>query len=136
MLDYFEAIHQHHIGDQSPGPSLAGAVLDLFQQQEQRLLQPLLDYLDGRSDVRLIGRTVAADRAPTVACVSERHPAGLLATRLADHRIMASADHFYAWRCVKALGIDPEEGVLRLSFVHYTSEDEVSQLIQALDQVL
>jgi len=34
------------------------------------------------------------------------------------------------------MGIDPEEGVLRLSFTHYTSQEEVDKLIKALDQVL
>ncbi len=39
-------------------------------------------------------------------------------------------------RALAAMGIDPEAGVLRLSFTHYTSEAEVSKLIQALDIVL
>jgi selenocysteine lyase/cysteine desulfurase len=34
------------------------------------------------------------------------------------------------------MGVDPEKGVLRLSFVHYTSEAEVQQLMEALDRVL
>ncbi len=34
------------------------------------------------------------------------------------------------------MGVDPAQGVLRLSFVHYTSPDEIAQLIAALDQVL
>jgi len=49
---------------------------------------------------------------------------------------MAGAGDFYAVRPLKALGIDPEEGVVRLSFVHYTSEDEVTKLINSLDKVL
>jgi selenocysteine lyase/cysteine desulfurase len=32
--------------------------------------------------------------------------------------------------------IRPDHGVLRLSFVHYTTADEVSRLIKALDAVL
>ena len=56
-----------------------------------------------------------------------------LAERLAESKIGASAGHFYAHRCVEALGIDPNHGLLRLSFVHYTSKDEVSRLIDALD---
>jgi selenocysteine lyase/cysteine desulfurase len=43
---------------------------------------------------------------------------------------------FYARRLVEALGIDAEHGVLRLSFLHYTSPAEIDQLIEALDQVL
>jgi len=34
------------------------------------------------------------------------------------------------------LGVDRRNGALRLSFVHYTSEEEVSHLIQTLDKVL
>lgn len=49
---------------------------------------------------------------------------------------MASAGDFYAVRPLEALGIDPARGVLRLSFVHYTSEAEVAQLMLALDAVL
>jgi selenocysteine lyase/cysteine desulfurase len=34
------------------------------------------------------------------------------------------------------MGIDPAHGVLRLSFVHYTSGDEVERLMTALDDIL
>ncbi|MEL7115567.1 MAG: nitrogen fixation protein NifS, partial [Pseudomonadota bacterium] len=43
---------------------------------------------------------------------------------------------FYAVRPLEAMGVDLERGVLRLSFVHYTSADDVQGLIQALDAVL
>jgi selenocysteine lyase/cysteine desulfurase len=32
--------------------------------------------------------------------------------------------------------VDPDHGALRVSFVHYTSPDEVTKLIRALDEVL
>jgi len=34
------------------------------------------------------------------------------------------------------MGVDPSRGVLRMSFVHYTSEDDIERLIQALDRIL
>ena len=37
---------------------------------------------------------------------------------------------------LEAMGIDPAHGVLRLSFVHYTSEAEVTRLMAALDDLL
>jgi selenocysteine lyase/cysteine desulfurase len=37
---------------------------------------------------------------------------------------------------LSALGIAPEHGVLRLSFVHYTGPDDVDRLLNALDHVL
>ena len=49
---------------------------------------------------------------------------------------MAGAGDFYAYRPLKAIGIDPEKGVVRLSFAHYTSLDEVNSAIKALDMCL
>ena len=62
--------------------------------------------------------------------------AGEIAGNLSAHGVMAGGGDFYAVRCIKAMGCDPEEGVVRLSFVHYTNEAEVSQLITALDATL
>jgi len=49
---------------------------------------------------------------------------------------MAGGGDFYASRPLQAMGVDPQKGVLRLSFVHYTSQSEVDHLLMALDQVL
>jgi hypothetical protein len=37
---------------------------------------------------------------------------------------------------LETIGISPDEGVLRLSFVHYTAVEYVRQLIKALDESL
>jgi selenocysteine lyase/cysteine desulfurase len=39
-------------------------------------------------------------------------------------------------RLLDAMGVDPARGVIRLSFVHYTSPQEMTQLIEALDAIL
>ena len=44
--------------------------------------------------------------------------------------------NFYAYRLLKALGIDTEDGAVRTSFVHYTSPAEVSRLIETLEKLL
>ena len=49
---------------------------------------------------------------------------------------MAGAGDFYAVRTIGAMGCDAEAGVLRLSFVHYTSDAEVRQLMDGLDACL
>jgi selenocysteine lyase/cysteine desulfurase len=98
-------------------------------------LQPLLDYLRGRNDVRLLGPTDAAGRAPTVS-LALGEPGSVVAKRLAKHDIMAGGGHFYAYRLLQGIGVDPADGVLRLSFVHYTSPAEIDRLIKALDAEL
>ncbi|MDZ4094011.1 MAG: aminotransferase class V-fold PLP-dependent enzyme [Paracoccaceae bacterium] len=136
MADYVDALYVHHFGA-GPATPLArnGAVHDLMRGHEVRLLQPLLDYLGARNDLRLIGPRRAEGRAPTVAVALDR-PAALVAAALAGQGIMAGGGDFYAVRPLEAMRVDPGRGVLRLSFVHYTSEAEVAKLITALDRVL
>ncbi len=135
ILDYFEALHAHHRLPGDDPQDRARAVHDLMRTHETRLLGPFLDWLSNRSDLRLLGPATAEGRAPTVALAHAR-PGEELAARLATHRIMAGGGDFYGVRPLKAMGVDPAHGVLRLSFVHYTTEDEVARLIAALDKVL
>ena len=59
-----------------------------------------------------------------------------LAEKLVKHGIMAGGGDFYAQRPLEAMGVDLSKGVLRLSFTHYTSQSEVDQLLNALDDIL
>ena len=133
MADYFEALSAHHGGPM--GSKAAQFSHDIMRNQEVSVLQPLLDYLSEKNSVRLLGSRRAENRAPTVAV--ELATAGEVAAKaLAAHGIMAGGGNFYAVRPLKALGIDTDKGVLRMSFVHYTTSAEVTGLIGALDRVL
>ncbi|HHB80866.1 MAG TPA: aminotransferase class V-fold PLP-dependent enzyme, partial [Aliiroseovarius sp.] len=134
MADYIEALSAHH-GGPNEGAGAARAAHDMMRAQEVALLQPLLDALAARNDLHLIGPTEADSRAPTVALDLHRDPLPVAAA-LAEHGIMAGGGDFYGVRPLEALGIDPAQGVLRVSFVHYTSPQEVAALIEALDAVL
>jgi len=136
MIDYFEALHAHHGGDKTLAPAAKGAAIHaLLRDHEAALLQPLLSYLSPKNAVRLLGPDQAKNRAPTVA-VALAEPGLAVATRLARRGIMAGGGDFYGVRVIDALGEDPAHGVLRMSFVHYTSRAEIDQLITALDQEL
>lgn len=107
-----------------------------MRAHEVALLQPLLDHVSNKNSVRLLGPDRAENRAPTVALDLGR-AAEPVAAELAGHGIMAGGGgDFYAVRALKAHGIDPDKGVLRLSFIHYTHADEVERLVDALDVVL
>ncbi|MEM8732563.1 MAG: aminotransferase class V-fold PLP-dependent enzyme [Pseudomonadota bacterium] len=135
MADYIDALSAHH-GGPSDGSAQAGVfVHDLMRAQEVSLLQPLLDAVAGRNGVRLLGPEDAALRAPTVALDLGR-PAEPVAAELAKLGINCGGGDFYAGRPLRAMGIDPDQGVLRLSFVHYTSQADVDRLISALDKVI
>ncbi|WP_137701888.1 aminotransferase class V-fold PLP-dependent enzyme [Marimonas lutisalis] len=134
MADYIDALAGHH-GISGDAAARAAGVHDLMRGHEVALLQPLLDYLSSKNAVRLLGPTAAERRAPTVA-VELQEAAEPVAARLAAHGIMAGGGDFYAVRALQAMGVDADKGVLRLSFVHYTSEAEIAQLIGALDREL
>jgi len=135
MADYIDAAYAHHVGGEA-GPAARGAAVhDLMRAPETALLQPLLDAGKSRNSVRLVGPAVAEGRAPTVALALNR-PGEEVAAELAKHGIMAGGGDFYAVRALEAMGVDMDRGVLRLSFTHYTSQAEMDQLLNALDDVL
>jgi selenocysteine lyase/cysteine desulfurase len=137
VIDYFEAVYSHHWGDDEVTQvRKTSRVRALFQHTERRNLQPLLDFLSQRQGVRLIGRVTTKNRAPTVSfTVKGRDPAGIAAA-LASQKIGIGKGNFYAYRIMEALGIPPEKGMVRLSFVHYTKKEELDRLLEALDRIL
>jgi selenocysteine lyase/cysteine desulfurase len=134
IADYIDALAAHH-GLAGDPRTRNAAVHGLMRGQEAAAAAPLLAYVSGRNDIRLIGPADPAIRAPTVALDLGR-AALPVAAALAEHRVMAGGGHFYAVRPLQAMGVDTERGVLRLSFVHYTTPTEVDRLIEALDAVL
>lgn len=135
IADYLDALHERHFAEAAPPAVRAAQVAQLQREHETRLLGPLLDWLRGRNDLRLIGPWEAAARAPTLAFAHVR-PGAELAAALAPRGVMAGGGHFYAVRLLEAVGVDPGHGVLRLSFVHYTAPEEIEGLVRALDAVL
>ncbi len=134
IVDYLETVATiagDSVEDEDPFRRAHAAM----RQQEIALATPLLDYLRQKNAVRIIGPDDAASRAPTIA-LGLSEPGAVVAARLARHGIMAAGGHFYAYRLLEAVGIDPNHGVLRLSFVHYTTPEEIHQLIAALDAEL
>ena len=134
IADYVDTLAAHH-GGSGKGRAAAALVHDLQTAQERELLGPLLGYLKGRNDIRLLGPDGPAAKVGTVALASDR-PAIEIAKALAGRGINAGGDHFYAVRLLEALGLDPEHGVVRLSLVHYTSRADIDRALEALDAVL
>ncbi len=134
IVDYLETVATL-AGDQAEGANPFRRAHHAMRSQEIALATPLLNYLRGKNNVRLIGPDNPLERAPTIA-LALSEPGAAVAARLARHNIMASGGHFYAWRLLEAIGIDPNHGVLRLSFVHYTTPEEITQLIAALEAEL
>jgi cysteine desulfurase family protein (TIGR01976 family) len=136
VMDYMDAVADRHGQEGKPVPDRAAAVRGLFRSHETALLQPLLDHLSSNPKVRLIGRTRAAERAPTVAFTVKGRASAEVAGKLAEAKLGVGVGNFYAYRLIDSLGIDANDGAVRASFVHYTSKDEIDRLMHSLDAVL
>lgn len=137
VADYFETLYQHHFDDDAASPGKkAEAVRALLKQGERPALTALLSYIDSHDGLRLVGPANPDERCPTVSVVPDGKTPWEIAQTLGKRGILCGAGHFYSVRLIKALGINPDEGVLRFSMVHYTTEEDVKQLAQELDAVL
>lgn len=134
MADYIDTLAAHH-GIGGDGAARNRGVHDLMRAAEVAVVAPLLDYLAGRNDLRLIGPRDAQARAPTIA-VELAGAAEDAARALGALGVNCGGSDFYGVRPLQAMGVDPAKGVLRLSLVHYTSAAEVARAIEALDRVL
>lgn len=134
--EYYETVHDHHF--EASALSLhekAHAISKLMHQHEQSICALLLDALE-RMPVRIIGKPTMDGREAHVALVADARSSTALATSLAEKGIATSAAHFYAYRLIETLGIDPNDGVLRISFAHYNTKEETLRLIAALESIL
>ncbi|NND75208.1 MAG: aminotransferase class V-fold PLP-dependent enzyme [Ilumatobacter sp.] len=141
VLDYVVATHVHHRGAESDGLRVASDhVGRLWRDHEDSLTPQLLDALRTRSDVRLIGPgtldAAFGHRCPTIAFSPLTIEPATVQRRLVEQGVQTSHGDFYAVRVLNGVGVDGQRGVVRLSFVHYTSPADIDRAVGALERVL
>ncbi|KAF8214621.1 pyridoxal phosphate-dependent transferase [Mycena galopus ATCC 62051] len=113
---------------------------------ETQLVTALLSYLTAPEQeargVRVVGvEKPSADRVPTVSfvMVGERAMRSKEVVRVFDERggIGIRYGHFYAYTLSTTLPppVDPAEGVVRISLVHYNTLEEVEKMIGVLKDI-
>lgn len=112
---------------------------DAITAHEGKLQAILLDFLNSRDDITVLGSTSSdsAVRVPTISFVVKGRN---------SREIIEEADkisnfgfrwgHFYSKRlCDEVLGLEAE-GVVRVSMVHYNTEEEIKGLVDVLKKIL
>jgi cysteine desulfurase family protein (TIGR01976 family) len=114
------------------------SAFEKIRRHENLLGERLLAYLRGRGDCRIVGcsRGDDARRVPTISFVVEGRDAGEIARRVDPFRIAIRYGDFHARRLVEYLGLERNNGVVRVSMTHYNTLAEVDALIEALDEIL
>ena len=136
ILDYFDKVYTHHFEDEASPSQKNSALNSIFQEHEKALMEPLLDFLRSRDDVQIIGPASTEARAPIVSIIPTNKKLKKVYTSLIKHKLMLGMGNFYAVRPLMDMDIPGQPGVLRISFLHYTSMDEIDQLIEGLKVAL
>ena len=97
----------------------------------------LIDYLQSRKDVRIVGPSDDGDsRVGTISFVHESKSSAEITAAVDRSGIGIRHGHMYAYHLCEAAGLDPEDGVVRTSLVHYNTMEEIEKLIEVFDAVL
>lgn len=136
VAEYLDAVYEHHFTEQLGAADRGVMLHDLFSEHEKRLLTPLLDFLRARDDVRIIGPTDVATRAATVSILPLDKGVAEVAAVLGKEQLMVGSGDFYGVRPLGDMNIPLDPGVIRMSFVHYTTMSEIEHLIHGLTVAL
>lgn len=104
---------------------------------ERPLQSKLLEFLAQCENVRLCGPLASDDRRVcTISFVHRSLRSAEIVEHVHRHPFGIRNGHAYAYRLCEALGLDPADGVVRVSLAHTNSEDEVARLIDVLVPIL
>jgi cysteine desulfurase family protein (TIGR01976 family) len=122
----------------APGRAAVSAGFSAIAEQETALTRQLLDFLMSRNGVRIIGRATAAqdERVATISFTVRDENAASIVAGVDPHKIGIRHGDFYARRLVDETGLAPQGGVVRVSMVHYNTQDEIARLIRVLEPLV
>ncbi|MEH6551752.1 MAG: aminotransferase class V-fold PLP-dependent enzyme [Pseudomonadales bacterium] len=136
VVDYLDAVYAHHFDD-DPESAVKGRRLhQLFSDYEVSLLTPLLDFLKAREDVLIIGPDDPSIRSSTVTILPLEKSVEAVTTELEKQKLMVASGDFDAIRIFNDMNIAEDPGAIRLSFIHYTTQNDIDRLISGLTVAL
>jgi len=137
--DYIDHVHRHHFpGANTKSHDRIDQTFDLFAAHETAMGRRIEDFLRSKPEVRLLGGGAPADRerVSVYSFAVNGRDSREIPKVLHKQKIGIYADDFYAARCIDALGMRQQNGVIRVSLVHYNSREDVDRVIEQLDAVI
>ncbi|MHC5938802.1 cysteine desulfurase-like protein [Nostoc sp.] len=139
LCDYLSELAQLHYGNET-APDLRNQMVqafDLISIHEEKISDRLLNYLNSKSNVRVIGKSKAdrQSRLPTISFVVDGINSSTIPAKIDQHYIGIRYGDFYAKRLIEYLGLASQGGIVRVSMVHYNTLEEVNSLIEAFEQI-
>ncbi len=110
---------------------------DLMTACELPLQARLVEYLQARDDVRIVGPDHGGpSRVGTVSFVHAEKSSREITEAVDRSGVAIRHGHMYAYHLCEALGLDPDDGVVRVSLVHYNTPEEIERLIDVLKRAM
>lgn len=140
LCDYLRDVAIHHDANAASLP-LRQQMAQAFERisvHEEQLSDRLLAYLRQKPNVRILGDMTGDrhQRVPTLSFVVDGVDSSTLPPQVDPHQIGIRYGDFYARRLIDALDLTAQNGVVRVSMVHYNTLDEVDRLIQVFETLL
>lgn len=136
ILEYLEELGRR-IGS-ADGSLPMDAAYAAIESHEAALGERLLAWLRSREDVTILGArsTDDADRVPTISFVVEGRRSSDIVRSVERRKVAIRYGDFYARAPIDRLKLREQEGVVRVSMVHYNTLDEVDRVIAALEEAI
>ncbi len=137
-VDYFTWLGKSVGASDSERERIAAAFTASIQW-ERTLVQRLIDGLTAIPGVTIYGITDASrfdSRVPTVSFRHANHSPPDIAAALADENIFVWSGNNYALEVVRSIGVEEDEGVLRIGMAHYNTPADVDRALEALRRIL
>jgi cysteine desulfurase family protein (TIGR01976 family) len=110
-------------------------LFDAFQAHEKNLGQKLLDGLTALG-ATVYGLPSIEGRTATVSMNLGNVPAETVASALGKNGVAVSSGHYYAYNLMmKTLGLEKRGGAVRISLLHYSSQEDVDTVLHHLQKI-
>lgn len=138
-MDYFLSMYNHHFESDSEltNRQKIEKSFSLVADHEQELADKLINYLKTKKEIRIIGVNSGDKnrRMPTISFVHDKYKSSEVVELVDPYRVGIRWGDFYAKKIIHDLGLEEKDGVIRVSFVHYNTIDEVNRLINVFEKI-
>lgn len=110
-----------------------------FEAYENRLMHRLISGLRGLPGITIMGISdpaAFAHRVPTISFTHDTISTHVFAKALAEREIYAWSGHNFALEPARLLGLDEDEGVVRLGIAHYNTAEEIERTLAAIAEIV
>ncbi len=138
LREYFNAFAKAHNYKDKSFRENAAFAYNIIAAHEELLADRLLNYLNSKPNVKIIGESKAdrSKRVPTISFIVKDRTSDSITLKVDEHKIGIRYGDFYARRLIDDLSLSKQNGVVRVSLVHYNSLEEVDNLINVFEQIL